>query len=105
MPVAAYGVGLVSLLLPYLGPLQVPVIIYAVVICTMLFCSIHIYPKLTAPANQYFVAGALLFVLSDSILAINKFYSPLPLGGCWIMLTYCAAQYLIVSGCIARREK
>jgi uncharacterized membrane protein YhhN len=55
------------------------------------------------PANRYFVAGAVLFVLSDSLLAINKFYQPLAFAGTLIMLTYCAAQYFIVMGFIKRR--
>ena len=46
------------------------------------------------------VAGALLFVLSDSILAINKFYMPFDLAGTFIMLTYGFAQYLIVQGAV-----
>ncbi|MEP7108830.1 MAG: lysoplasmalogenase [Ferruginibacter sp.] len=93
-----YGTGLVWLLFPYLGGLKVPVILYAAVICSMLLCSIHIYTKVKGPANRYFVSGAVLFVLSDSILAINKFYQPLPLAGTWLMLSYCAAQYFIVRG-------
>ena len=98
-----YGSALVVLLFPYLGDLKIPVILYAAVICTMLLCSLHIFRKLLAPSNSYFVAGALLFVLSDSLLAINKFYQPFAFAGTLIMLTYCAAQYYIVMGFIKRR--
>jgi len=95
-----YGVGLVWLLFPFLGVLKIPVILYAAIICSMLLCSIHIYLNVKAPANKLFIAGALLFVLSDSLLAINKFYHSFPFAGILIMLTYCAAQYLIVQGFI-----
>jgi uncharacterized membrane protein YhhN len=98
-----YGSALVVLLFPYLGDLKIPVILYAAVICTMLLCSLHIFRKLPAPSNSYFVAGALLFVLSDSLLAINKFYQPFAFAGTLIMLTYCAAQFYIVMGFIKRR--
>jgi uncharacterized membrane protein YhhN len=98
-----YGSALVVLLFPYLGDLKIPVILYAAVICTMLLCSLHISRKLPAPSNSYFVAGALLFVLSDSLLAINKFYQPFAFAGTLIMLTYCAAQFYIVMGFIKRR--
>jgi len=101
--ILGYGVGLVWVLFPFLGNLKIPVILYATVICTMLLCSLHIFLKLTAPANRYFVAGAVLFVLSDSLLAINKFYQPLAFAGTLIMLTYCAAQYFIVMGFVKRR--
>lgn len=95
-----YGFSLVWLLLPYLGELKIPVIVYAAVICSMLICSFHIYFKINKPANRFFVIGAALFVLSDSLLALNKFYHPLPAAGLWIMGSYCAAQYFIVSGFI-----
>jgi len=95
-----YGVGLVILLLPHLGELKIPVVLYATVICSMLLSSLHIYLKTNRPANKLFVLGATLFVLSDSLLAINKFYQPFPMAGVGIMLTYCLAQYFIVRGSI-----
>jgi uncharacterized membrane protein YhhN len=98
--VVAYGVSLVWLLYPHLGGLKIPVVLYATVICTMLICSLHIFLKLRSPANWFFLSGALLFVISDSLLAINKFYQPFSYAGILIMLTYCAAQYFIVNGFI-----
>lgn len=98
-----YGVTLVWLLFPFLGDLKVPVMLYAAVICTMLLCSLHIFQKVAVPANRYFILGASLFVLSDSLLAINKFYQPLAFAATLVMLTYCAAQYFIVLGFIKRR--
>lgn len=98
--IACYGVALVWILYPFLGALKIPVIIYAVIICAMLLSSIHIYPMIKPPFNVFFVTGALLFVLSDSLLALNKFYHPFTLAGVCIMLTYCAAQYFIVMGFI-----
>jgi uncharacterized membrane protein YhhN len=48
--------------------------------------------------NQYVFIGAIVFVLSDSILAVNKFYNPIQKSSFIIMLTYLVAQYLIVNG-------
>ncbi len=45
-------------------------------------------------------AGSLLFLLSDSMIAFNKFHSDIPMAGFLIMLTYIAAQYLIMRGLI-----
>jgi uncharacterized membrane protein YhhN len=45
-------------------------------------------------------SGAVLFMASDSILAIDKFLKPVTYGGFLIMLTYIAGQYLIVTGLI-----
>jgi uncharacterized membrane protein YhhN len=103
--IMAYGVGLVYLLYPSLGSLKIPVIVYAGIICSMLLCTFHVYKTVGAITGLQFIAGALLFVISDSLLAINKFYKPLPFAALFIMLTYCAAQYFIVRAFIHRREK
>jgi uncharacterized membrane protein YhhN len=55
----------------------------------------HIVSK--AAWNSLF-SGALLFVMSDSLLAINKFVHPIPEAGFLIMSTYILAQYFIVQG-------
>ncbi|MGC4103334.1 lysoplasmalogenase [Ferruginibacter sp.] len=101
--VTGYGCTLLWLLYPHLGALTIPVIVYAIVICTMLTCSIHIFTKVNKPANLLYLAGAAFFVLSDSLLAINKFYQPFAFAGVCIMLTYCAAQYCIVNGFIKQK--
>ncbi|MGE5107146.1 MAG: lysoplasmalogenase [Sphingobacteriales bacterium] len=100
IPVSAYAMALLWLLLPSLGALTVPVLIYAVVISIMLLASINLFTKIKSPAYIYFIAGAALFVLSDSLLAINKFYQSFQYAGIAIMLTYVLAQYLIVKGSI-----
>ena len=102
--VAGYGIALVWFLFPHLKELTIPVMVYAVVICSMLLCSVHIYFKVSKPANAFFVFGALLFVLSDSLLAVDKFYQPFAFAGVCIMLTYCAAQYFIVTGFIKQHN-
>ena len=40
------------------------------------------------------------FVISDSVLAVNKFYQAFETAGIVIMLTYGLAQFLIVEGAI-----
>lgn len=96
--VAAYGVSLVQFLFPYLGTMKLPVVIYAVVICTMVTCSLHVFTKTNKPANILFITGAILFAASDSLLAVNKFYKPFAGAGMMIIFTYCVAQLLIVMG-------
>lgn len=99
-----YGAGLVWLLYPHLGDLTLPVIVYAVVICSMLLCSLHVFLKVNKKAAACYLLGASAFVVSDSLLAFNKFYAqhpadqPFAFAGVLIMLTYCAAQFFIVTG-------
>lgn len=41
--------------------------------------------------------GGLLFVVSDALLATDKFAGPLPLASLWVLVTYWAAQWCIAS--------
>ena len=100
----AYSVGLVALLWPKLGRLLLPVIAYAAVLTTMLISSIAAIPAVPKKASWLFVTGAVAFVVSDSLLAINKFYQPFFLAGVLIMITYGMAQWLIMQGAL-RNEK
>lgn len=98
--VTGYGVSLVWLLYPGLGDLKLPVMVYATIICTMLLSCLHVFLKMNRKAAATYLGGAIFFVLSDSLLAINKFYQAFTFAGVLIMLTYCAAQYFIVKGYI-----
>jgi uncharacterized membrane protein YhhN len=86
------------LLFPTLGDLKIPVFVYAATISLMLIEAIKGYFSWQKPTNAVILIGAIFFVTSDSILAINKFYSPLPSASFLIMFTYIVAQYLITSG-------
>jgi alkylglycerol monooxygenase len=48
------------------------------------------------PGASWVAVGACLFMLSDALLATNRFVSPLPLASLWVLGTYYAAQILIV---------
>lgn len=102
--ILGYGITLVWQLYPHLGDLKLPVMVYAAVICIMLLCSLHIFFKVNKKAACYYLSGAAAFVLSDSLLAINKFYQPVAFAGIFIMLTYCAAQFFIVWGYIQQEQ-
>jgi uncharacterized membrane protein YhhN len=100
-----YVVGMISFLLPTLGTLKVPVIIYAFVISTMLLFAFNGFLSWSKPGNKYVFYGAVIFVVSDSILGINKFYTPIQKGSFFIMVTYLVAQYLIVDGILKLNPK
>ncbi len=105
IPVLLYILLFLWLLSPYLNALKIPVAIYGITIGTMLLMSINMRRKTSNTAATYFIVGALLFVVSDSLLAVNLFaYSSMLLGLC-VMLTYASAQYLIVKGALLHTEK
>jgi uncharacterized membrane protein YhhN len=96
--VAVYYFALVALLSPYLGDLKLPVRIYAIVISFMFLLAMHMLFLKNKEAGRMMMAGALLFVISDSILALNKFYSAIHGAGILIMATYGLAQLFITEG-------
>ena len=91
---------LITVLFPVLGEMKIPVVLYSMTITGMALTALHRYQKTTTQSFWMVMGGALIFMLSDSMIAINKFLEPIPLANVLIMLTYIAAQYLIVSGLI-----
>jgi uncharacterized membrane protein YhhN len=83
------------------GALRAPVVAYVLCLATMA-AQAAVWWRVRAGHADAGLArlaafGGLLFMASDSLLAINKFAAPLPLASLWILATYWAAQ-----GCIAR---
>ena len=96
---------MLSLLFPTLGGLKVPVTIYAVTISVMLIVALKGYFTWQNAAKYFVLVGAISFVSSDSLLAINKFHSALPNASFWIMVTYLLAQGLITFGILKLNRK
>jgi uncharacterized membrane protein YhhN len=96
--IVLYLIGMFTVLLPVLGDLKIPVIIYAIVISAMLLFAFRGYLIWDKKGTHYVFAGAIIFVISDSILAVNKFYCPIEKSSFFIMITYLVAQYLIATG-------
>ncbi len=104
-PVALVGTSLILVLVPYLGSLMIPVIGYALVLMGMVMASFFRYDR-TSPDSFWLVAtGAIFFMISDSVLAVNKFYTAFAFAGPLIMLSYISGQYLIVEGAIRHQGK
>jgi uncharacterized membrane protein YhhN len=103
--IAFYLIGMLCVLLPSLGELKIPVIVYATVISIMLVFAFNGYLIWEKPGNLYVFLGAIVFVVSDSILAIDKFHKPIEKNSFFIMLTYLVAQYLIVVGILKLNSK
>ena len=83
-----------------LGALLIPVLIYIIVITIMgIFATFS-----DRPVNGVLL-GALLFVLSDSLIAVNKFIHPLPYSAIINMSIYYWAQYKIGMGILNSKEK
>ena len=99
-----YGAVLFYILKPYLGDLIIPVAIYVLGILSMALTAYRRKGSVNLNSFNLVFFGALCFVLSDSILAINKFMVAISGSHILVMGTYAAAQYLIVRG-ILRQSK
>ncbi|MEQ9404142.1 MAG: lysoplasmalogenase [Cyclobacteriaceae bacterium] len=98
LPFALYAVALFKLLVPKAGDFTIPIVIYGIVISVMAGTSRLREGNTSQESFRLAMAGAVLFLISDSVLAINKFYSDIPYIGVWVMSTYIAAQYFLVQG-------
>lgn len=96
---------LIYILWPGLGPMKIPVIVYASVIGTMLAFALWQYGKIDQRAALLFISGALLFVLSDTLLSINRFRIGFTGAGTWVMITYCLAQFLLAKGSVRHLQQ
>jgi len=94
----AAAAAMYALLYPSLGPvLKVAVGCYAVVIALMAAQAIGRAALLRDARSTSVAVGAIFFMLSDSLLAINKFAAPVPMAQFWVLGTYYVAQVLIAS--------
>lgn len=99
LPYALYAFGVIQLMWPQLGALALPVMIYISVILVMSLAT-----WASEHTNRSLQIGGLLFIASDSLIGLNKFWQPIPFAGELIMLTYYAAQWLLAHGMLKRAQ-
>jgi uncharacterized membrane protein YhhN len=75
--------------------LLVPVLVYLICITVMAHQACMRALGQHSRSAWLAAAGALLFVASDSLLAINKFHVHFANAGIWVLSTYYLAQWLI----------
>jgi alkylglycerol monooxygenase len=99
---ATLGVGAATYAFLWTGGLpaglRAPVAAYVTVIALMAAQAIGRATVMRDAASWTVAVGACCFMLSDSLLATNKFVTPLPLAQFWVLASYYAAQVLIVGG-------
>ena len=78
--------------------MRIPVGLYVMVIALMASQAWGRSVHLTDPASRLTAVGACVFMLSGGVLAIDRFVSPLPYAGLWVLATYYVAQALMVIG-------
>lgn len=99
--------GVYFLLADQLGSFRIPILVYMAIISLMavMATQILVHPGLIQTSIRCFIPGATLFVLSDGLLALNKFLLHTGFIDIAVMLTYGMAQYLLVKGFVAVKQQ
>jgi uncharacterized membrane protein YhhN len=91
---------LLAWLWPGLGGLAAPVLVYIAALTVMAAAAIGASRRFPPIAW-----GALLFVVSDSLIGVGRFRGPLPMGEYLVWATYYIAQCLLALGFLRGRFK
>ena len=92
-------------LFPNLAELKIPVFVYTTVIITMVIFALNRIGQVNMASFRLVYYGAIIFMMSDLLLAINKFLEPFDYAGVYIMGTYILAQGLIVGGVLVEKAE
>jgi uncharacterized membrane protein YhhN len=95
LPFVLFGLLMFFLLAPGLGPMKLPVLAYIGAITTMAGFAAGRYINLGGPRPLLAFLGAVLFLVSDSILAYDRFAKKFALARILVLGTYFPAQLLI----------
>lgn len=85
------------------GDLIVPILVYTLALLGMVVSALNRRGRTNEISFWLVVLGAFSFLLSDSLIAIDHFHTPI--DGMYIMATYMFAQGCIVTGLMAHSER
>jgi uncharacterized membrane protein YhhN len=102
LPFVVFLFSFLYLIIDNLEEMNIPVIFYGVVISSFGALSFLNYMQEKNTANLWLFLGSIIFIISDSLIALNKFYEPKEFYAISIMLTYIVAQYLICRAIITK---
>lgn len=81
--------------------LRWPVLAYVVCLAAMAAQTAVVWQLARGQAGERRASlaalGGFLFMVSDALLAINRFHTPLPASSLWILASYWSAQWLLAS--------
>jgi len=95
MPFVVYFTVLISTIKENLTEFLIPVVIYGITISFFGMVSLLNYFINKSKKSVVLLIGAVLFIASDSMIALNKFHEPRIIYSVAIMITYIFAQYFI----------
>ena len=103
LPLAIYGGVMAMVLGPHLGPMAVPVVAYLLIICAMAWRATA-FAEARGGFAWLAMLGAVLFLFSDTLLAMDRFLEPITGVRPAVMLTYWFGQAGLAAGVVLGRE-
>lgn len=100
VPYVAYLAAMLIVVVPRAGDLALPIVVYGTTLCAMAAVAMDATARIEPWAAKALLFGTILFVISDSMIALTKF-EVVPQGAVAATIligTYCAAQILIALG-------
>lgn len=88
-------IGMLAFLIPMAGELKIPVFLYICVIALMGLTSIGRHASIQSVQSMFGFVGALFFMVSDSVLGLNKFRKTFQSAEAIILSTYYLGQGMI----------
>lgn len=94
--IVVYAVICTLYIVPAAGDMMIPVTAYMIAISLMAIAA----GFRDDPRFLWVAMGALIFMVSDTLIAVNRFVSPFEYSGIAVMTSYYAAQLLICVGIV-----
>lgn len=94
IPLAGYGGFMLKWLWPHLRDMKIPVVIYMAAILVMGWQA-GLHGMMGTTNSRFALVGALFFIASDSVLALDRFRGQFRSAQFWILSTYFIAQWCI----------
>ncbi len=95
IPVVIVGSIYLQLILPYSGKMKLPIIIYITMVMIMVWMAVERFHSDPTLRTILPTIGAILFMISDAVLALNKFRKPFYYAELIILTTYFTAQWFL----------
>ena len=95
LPLISFAVIYVSFLWPGLANMKLPVVVYVAAIVFMTWQALGLHSVYRQPNSLKMALGAVLFMISDSIIAYSRFIEDFRWSQVFILTLYWLAIYLL----------
>ncbi len=95
IPLLLFSIFIYLIIRQGLGKYNIPVIIYMLIASSMVWMAINRFLTYKDTSSIFILCGSILFILSDGMLAINKFRREVKFAEVFILGSYYAAQFFI----------